>query len=231
LLLQESDRILAEAAGEFSQTRRIVGQLGSAQAHVTAQRERLICDQHNLSEAVTGLAHRRASLEDLETELLAKEEALDYREGLLAIRESELVAREQALKELTAQKSSHREEADAVPAQAFFDSGPLDLRPDPLTARSVREFLECLARFRVYMGNRSVRQISECCGGTISSSTVGNVLRGDTLPDRLEVVNAIVFGCGGSNRDMADFQHAWRRLSMSRFGFDSTRTDITPVTD
>lgn len=231
LLVQESDRILAEAAGEFSQTRRIARQIGSAQAQVAAQRERLAHDEDNLSEAVTGLAHRRASLEDLESELMAKKKALDYREESLAVRESELMAREQALEGLMAQKRGRRVQAEAVPAQAFFDSGPLELRPDPLKAYSVREFLECLARFKVYMGNRSVRAISEYCGGAISPSTVGNVLRGGTLPDRLEVVDAIVVGCGGSDRDRADFQHAWRRLYMSQFDFDRTRTDITPVTD
>lgn len=231
LLVQESDRILAEAAGEFSQTRQIARQVGSAQAQVAAQRERLTYDEHNLSEAVSGLAHRRASLEDLETELMAKKQALDYREESLAAREGELMAREQALEGLMAQKRGRRMQAEAVPAQVFFDSGPMELRPNPRTAYSVREFMDCLAQFKVYMGNRSVRQISENCGGAICPSTVGNVLRGGTLPDRLEVVDAIVLGCGGSDSDRADFQYAWRRLYMSRFDFDSTRTDITPITD
>jgi hypothetical protein len=66
LLVQESDRIRAEAAGDFSQTRLIARQVSNAQAHVEAQRERLTHDAHNLSDAVTGLAQRRASLEDLE---------------------------------------------------------------------------------------------------------------------------------------------------------------------
>jgi hypothetical protein len=63
----------------------------------------------------------------------------------------------------------------------------------------------------------------------ISSSTVGNVLRSDTLPDRLEVVDAIVLGSGGSDDDRADFAHAWRRLYMSQLG--RTRTDITRIRD
>jgi hypothetical protein len=236
LLIQESDRILAEAAGEFSQTRRIARQVSSAQAHVEAQRERLIYDEHNLSDAVTGLAHRRASLEDLESGLVAEKQALDYREQSLAARESELMAREQALEEFMAHKRVRPVQAEAVPAQAFFDSGPLELRPDPLrpnplTAHSVRQFLDCLARFRIYAGNRSVRQISDYCGGLISPSTVGNVLRGCTLPDRLEVVDAIVMGCGGSPEDQARFAQEWRRLAMSQFDCESTRTDIPHVTD
>jgi hypothetical protein len=231
LLVHESDRIRAEAAGDFSQTRRIARRVSSAQAHVDAQRERLTYDEHNLSDAVAGLAHRRASLEDLEQKLMAEKQALAYREQSLAVRESEVMAREQALEGLMAQKRGRRLPAEAVPAQAFFDSGPLELRPDPLTAHSVREFLECLSRFRIYAGNRSVRQISEYCGGLISPSTVGNVLRGGTLPDRLEVVDAIVLGCGGSPDDRADFAYTWRRLAMSQFDYESTRTDITPVTD
>jgi hypothetical protein len=112
---------------------------------------------------------------------------------------------------------------------AFIDSGPLDLRPDPLMALTDQEFMECLAQFRIYAGNRSTRQISEYCCGMISSSTVGNVLRSDTLPDRLEVVDAIVLGSGGSDDDRADFAHAWRRLYMSQLG--RTRTDITRIRD
>ena len=167
---------------------------------------------------------------------MAEKQALDNREQSLGAWESELMVREQALEGLSAQKRGRRVQAGAVPAQAFFNSGPLEVRPDPLrpdprTAHSAREFLECLARFRVYAGNRSVRQISDCCGGAISSSTVGNVLRGGTLPDRLEVVDAIVFGCGGSPDDRADFKQAWRRLAMSQFDYESTRTDIPPVTD
>jgi hypothetical protein len=174
-------------------------------------------------------------MDTLETELMAAKQALDFREQSLGAWESELMAREQALEGLSAQKRGRRV-AEAVPAQALFNSGPLDvrqdpLRPDPLTAHSVRDFLECLARFKVYAGNRSVRQISEYCGGAISPSTVGNVLRGGTLPDRLEVVDAIVFGCGGSPDDRADFKQAWRRLAMSQFDYESTRTDIPPVTD
>jgi hypothetical protein len=231
LLVEESDRILAEAAEEFSESRRMARQVGSAQAQLAAQRERLTRDERNLSEAVSGLARRRALLEHLERELMAEKQALDHREKLLATRESELMAREQELEELTAQRRGRRKQVEAVSAQAFIDSGPLDLRPDPLMALTEHQFMECLVQFKIYAGNRSFRQISEYCGGMISPSTVGNVLRSGALPDRLEVVDAIVLGCGGSDGDRADFAHAWRRLYMSQFDFDSTRADITRIPD
>lgn len=231
LLIEESDRILAEAAEEFSETRRMARQVGNAQAQLAAQRERLAQDERNLSEAVSGLAARRASLEDLESELMLAKQALDRREESLAAREGELMARERRLEGLMAQKRGRRPQIEAVPTQAFFDSGPMDLRPNPLAVYTDRQFMECLVQFKVYAGNRSFRQISEYCGGKVSPSTVGNVLRGGTLPDRLEVIDAIVLGCGGSDGDRADFAHAWRRLYMNQFDFDSTRADITQVPD
>lgn len=224
LLIEESDRLRGEAADAFSETHRIAKQVGAAQAQLAAQRERLAHEQHNLSEAVSGLARRRAALEDLQAELMAEKLALDEREDLLAARENDVMAREQALEEFLAQKRVRRRQVEAPPAAAFIDSGPLDLRPDPLMAIGEHQFMECLRQFKIYAGNRSTRDISEYCGGMISASTVGNVLRSDTLPDRLEVVDAIVLGSGGSDADRADFQHAWRRLYISR-----TRTDIRRI--
>jgi hypothetical protein len=40
-------------------------------------------------------------------------------------------------------------------------------------------------------------------------------LLGDTeLPDRLEVIDAIVEGCGGTDEDRQRFATAWRKLAM-----------------
>jgi hypothetical protein len=60
-------------------------------------------------------------------------------------------------------------------------SGPLDLRPDPLTARTPSEFMDILMAFRVWTGNRSLRQIAEESGHRISPSTVRNILTGGQL--------------------------------------------------
>ena len=230
LLVDESDRLLAEAAEGFSETRQVAKQVVSAQAQLAAERARLAHDERRLNEAVSNFAERRRSLEALKDDLIAKEQDLNFKEESLASRESELRAREEAMAGLLAQhRRANRQQLSAVPAQAFMDSGPLDLRPDPLTARTERQFMECLIQFRIYAGNRSTRQISDSCGGKISPSTVSNVLRSSVLPERLEVVLAIVVGCGGGDRDQADFASAWRRLYMSQF--DSTRTDIPPVRD
>jgi hypothetical protein len=72
--------------------------------------------------------------------------------------------------------------------------------------------MQSLLAFRVWSGNRSLRQISEQSGHRISPSGVHNVLNSSTLPDRLDVVEAVVLGCGGGEEDRAAFASAWRRL-------------------
>jgi hypothetical protein len=105
-----------------------------------------------------------------------------------------------------------------------------DLHPNPLRARTGREFMECLTQFRIYAGNRSPRQISEHSGGRIIASSVARILREGIMPNRLELVDAMVQGMGGTDLDRADFANAWRRLHMGQ-SVDSTRPDITPVPD
>ena len=40
------------------------------------------------------------------------------------------------------------------------------------------------------------------------------LLGGSDLPDRLEIIDAIVEGCGGTDQDRQKFATAWRRLAM-----------------
>ncbi len=40
------------------------------------------------------------------------------------------------------------------------------------------------------------------------------LLGGSDLPDRLEVIDAIVEGCGGTDEDRQKFATAWRKLAM-----------------
>jgi hypothetical protein len=43
-------------------------------------------------------------------------------------------------------------------------------------------------------------------------STICKVLQGGELPRRFEVIDAIVWACGGMDEDRARFVTAWRRL-------------------
>ena len=89
-----------------------------------------------------------------------------------------------------------------------------DLRPDPLESRTPAELIAALRRFRQWAGNPSFRAMWRRSGRRAGVSTMCTVLGGDTLPDRLEVIDAIVEGCGGIEEDRRRFATAWRELAM-----------------
>jgi hypothetical protein len=53
-------------------------------------------------------------------------------------------------------------------------------------------------------------------GRRIDASTICTVLNRCVLPKRLEVVDAIVEGCGSTDEDRQKFAMAWRELVMRR---------------
>jgi hypothetical protein len=54
------------------------------------------------------------------------------------------------------------------------------------------------------------------CDRQMGYSTMCAVLREDELPRRLEIVEAIITGCGGSDEDIQRFASAWRRLAQKQ---------------
>jgi hypothetical protein len=211
LYLQEADRIFAEAARQFSEA--------------LHERQELQVRARELDETLDILLMRRVALEALESKLMAQNEALESRVASLRAREGEVMAQKEALE--SEQKRIRRRAIEAAPPPMFPDSGPLHLRPNPRMALTSDDFMRSLRTLRGWAGNRSLRQISEQSGHRISSSGVRNVLNASTLPDRLEIVDAIVMGCGGTEEDRAAFASAWRRLYMG--STDSTVTDMDPV--
>lgn len=238
LYLQAGDRILAEAAQQFSEARQVADQAAIDHAKLAADRTRLAHDRYGveqghqelqvrtreLERAVDALSHRRASLEALEEKLIAQQGALEGREASLRARENEVVTQQKALE--MEQARIRRRAIEAAPAPLFPDSGPLHLRPNPRMARTPGEFMQCLNTFKVWSGNSSLREISERSAGRISASTVRNILSSSDLPSRLDPVDAIVQGCGGGDEDRAAFASAWRRLYMG--STDNTVVDIAP---
>jgi hypothetical protein len=196
LYLQEADRVFAQASYQFSQAKRLISQLARDGAQLAA-------DQSRLARAQADVDQQRQALEEKGQEL-----ALALALEILAARQEAL----EAMENEPVQKKCRRRQADGIPAPSFPDSGPLDLRPNPGAVRSADAFLQCLLAFRMWTGNRSLRQISELSGGRISASGARNVLNGNDVPSRLEVVDAIIQGCGGSDEDRAAFAAAWRRL-------------------
>lgn len=195
LYLVEADRIFAEAAYQFSEARRMADQAIMDHSQMDVDRKRLDRELREVEQ-------ERLDLEARTRELRQALDGLNAREAALQALDNELAA----------QKKGPRQRAEDASIDTLPDGGPLHLRPNPRQARTEAEFMQCMTAFKVWSGNRSLRQISELSGGRISPSSVRNILIGNTMPDRLGAVDAIVQGCGGSDNDRAAFASAWRRL-------------------
>jgi hypothetical protein len=196
LYLQEADRVFAEAAYKFSQAQWLMDQFRRDHAQLAAELSRLARDRAEVDQQCQ-------VLEEKGHELALAHESLLARQAQLEALENEL-----------AQRKSRRRPPEDTPAPAFPDSGPISLRPNPGAVRTTDDFLRCLQAFRIWTGNRSLRQIAEQSGGRISASGARNIFNGSDVPSRLVVVDAIIAGCGGSDDDRAAFAAAWRRVYM-----------------
>jgi hypothetical protein len=107
-----------------------------------------------------------------------------------------------------------RDWAMAMAARTAIPDLPgTDLCPDPGTARTPEEFMDALRGFRAWAGKPSFRAMERQCARRFAASTMCTALRADTLPS-LDMVHAIVTGCGGSPRHVHAFATACRRLSL-----------------
>jgi hypothetical protein len=228
LFVEAADRTFVEAAQLFHEARLAGNQAAVDRELLDADRRRLAHDLQDATRTVQSANHRQVLMDTLDSTLMERREALDIREASLRARENELMRQREAWElEIMAQESVRRGEGMGVPSPVSPGSGPLVYRPNPLLARSPCEFAQCLRQFKDYAGNRSLRQIADHSGGQISFSTVRNVLESDDLHPRLDVVKAIVRGCGGNEADVDDFANAWRNLFM-RSPDSITLTDIPP---
>lgn len=116
--------------------------------------------------------------------------------------------REAARREATVARAELRRIRPALP-----DLGT-ELRPDPRGAHTAAELIRALRRFRTWSGNPSYREMARRSGRRAGASTMNTTLNGSTLPDRLEVIDAIIEGCGGTEEDRRRFATAWRELVM-----------------
>lgn len=97
-----------------------------------------------------------------------------------------------------------------------------ELKPDPLTAKNMEELQELLRAFWIWAGNPSSRTIAANSGGAFSHGTAFKIIRGSSdgpyTPLRMAYVCGVVKGCGGSERDVARWTTAWRRIMTSPQG-------------
>jgi hypothetical protein len=97
------------------------------------------------------------------------------------------------------------------------DTPGLDLCPDPGTAQAPAEFMDALRAYRIWAGKPSYRAmesiIKNQCSQHFASSTLQAALTGNDLP-ALQLVQAVITACGGSDAHQQTFTSTWRRLTM-----------------
>lgn len=95
------------------------------------------------------------------------------------------------------------------------DANGFDLKPDPLAATTEAQFIRALWDYKAWSGDPSWRAMAARAGQRVVHSTMYGAMHGSALP-KLEVVKAIISGCGGSDEDLRAFATAWRRLDSAR---------------
>jgi hypothetical protein len=195
----ERRQFLAVREAEHDRAGRLEAELRNLSAHVAS----LQADRDVNRAARKALEHRLAEAEGAAE--MFRDRASQATAALGQVREELALtrAREAALAER------------ARTRQAVPDAGGHDgLRPDPLSAGTAAELIGALRQFRTWAGNPSYRDMALRSGRRAGASTMCTLLGGDELPDRLEVIDAIVEGCGGTGEDRQRFATAWRKLAM-----------------
>lgn len=109
----------------------------------------------------------------------------------------------------------HRVSGDQAINPQSADAADFDLKPNPLNAITAAEFLDALRQYRAWSGDPSWRTMAKRAGHAVVHSTMYAAMNGDTLP-KLDVVRAIIIGCGGGEDDLSMFVTAWRRIATGR---------------
>jgi len=130
---------------------------------------------------------------------------------------SELARRELALASYE-RLEAHRRLLSATsgasaPQPVVADMHGLSLCPDPATARTVPEFVNVLRMYHVWAGKPSYRDMRRRLDSRFGASTLHNALHSDKLP-RLEMVQAIIGACRGTEEHQRAYAAAWRLIAM-----------------
>jgi hypothetical protein len=147
---------------------------------------------------------------------LRRQEILEHPKVLGELRKLEDQVADQ-LAQLDRPSGRHRATAGDETSQQISDADGIDLKPDPLKATTPTEFVEALRQYKLWSGDPSWRTMAKRAGQAVVHSTMYAAMNGDTLP-KLDVVKAIIVGCGGGEDDLSSFASAWRRIASGRAG-------------
>ena len=116
------------------------------------------------------------------------------------------------LRQSDSKPGRHRSTSGEPASQQILDADGFDLKPDPLTADTSAELIAVLRQYRAWSGNPPWRKMAQQASQAVVHSTMYTAMNSTALP-KLDVLKAIVTGCGGSNDDLRAFTTAWRRIA------------------
>jgi transcriptional regulator with XRE-family HTH domain len=105
-----------------------------------------------------------------------------------------------------------RWEAGDEPAPSDVPGSPL--KPDPFAASTPAEFTALLQKYRLWAGGPAFSRMAAIAEHKVAATTMHAAMNGKALP-KLDIVKAIITGCGGSEDDLQAFVTAWRRIALS----------------
>jgi hypothetical protein len=103
-----------------------------------------------------------------------------------------------------------------------------DLKPDPAAARTAAEYISVLWRYRAWHGDPSWRKMAARARHLVVHSTIYDAMHGHELPS-LDVVRAVILGCGGGEDDLAAFIAAWRRIKAAAAAGEADERGLLPA--
>lgn len=105
----------------------------------------------------------------------------------------------------------HRRQASRSAGRQAGYAEQWDLKPDPAEANTAAEYVAVLCQYRAWSGDPSWRQMAAASKQRATHSTIYKAMHRQELP-KLEVVEAIIIGCGGQE-DLPAFVSAWHRIN------------------
>jgi len=157
---------------------------------------------------------------------LRRQGTLEHPAVLRELRKLEEQVTAQLADQIGRNPGRHRHSARS--GQQISDASGYDLKPDPLTAATTAQFIKTLWQYKVWSGDPSWRKMAAQAGQTVVHSTMHAAMHGDTLP-KLDVVKAVITGCGGGEDDLRTFATAWRRIESGRTGTAWAGADFLPA--
>lgn len=109
----------------------------------------------------------------------------------------------------------HNEREKLARWGAGDEPSPSDpLKPDPSAATTPADFTAALRIYRLWAGGPSFSRMASLAKHRVAANAMNAAMNGKALP-KLDVVKAIITGCGGSEDDMQAFATTWRRIALS----------------